>query len=392
MSYRSLTERKLALPCRQNVTPCTEEPDIRFRNVALFLCAGKPMSGRDLACFVDKPRWFEFRVVGGVKAQVLPPMLDSLGFQVSRTSGCESCPNCKPLVAQREQIDSSIVQLRSRVPSSSPKDFGVATSPELHLGFGRSAHGGKTRNHEKGQKPQSLPYKFRSRRTTGSSIVSSRTTRTRSTEHGTRLPRFLVSVDGFGNNGVGGNRGNVLRNLEILNIVWKPAQRSSPNFTVFTASNASSTLQGGWLALALVLGFVSTHVLLFSTTLGWQPVNHCLPSFTLVWPGDFRHQTNIFPFVSTSCSKSCPPLRLPLHFRSLLSKSLPNHPKPRHVPGTSACLLRFPHLMHLNFVLPSQCTCLSCAFCLLFPSAQSVMRLSLAAKAHLGLSNFSTCA
>ena len=37
------------------------------------------MSGRELVRFVDKPRWFEFRVVGGFNAQVLPPMLGSMG-------------------------------------------------------------------------------------------------------------------------------------------------------------------------------------------------------------------------------------------------------------------------------------------------------------------------
>ena len=53
MSNRSLTERKLSLLCRRYVTPCTEEADISFRNVALWL-TWKSMSGRDLARFVDK--------------------------------------------------------------------------------------------------------------------------------------------------------------------------------------------------------------------------------------------------------------------------------------------------------------------------------------------------
>ena len=41
------------------------------------------MNGRDLERFVDKTRLFEFPVVGGFKAQVLPLMLDSMGIQVS---------------------------------------------------------------------------------------------------------------------------------------------------------------------------------------------------------------------------------------------------------------------------------------------------------------------
>ena len=61
------------------------------------------MNGRDLARFVDKPIWFEFRVFGGFKAQVLPPM------QILPESGEDSIA---PLTAQCEQIDSSIVQLR----------------------------------------------------------------------------------------------------------------------------------------------------------------------------------------------------------------------------------------------------------------------------------------
>ena len=62
MSNRSLSERNFVLLCWRYVTSFTEEPDICFRNAAFFLCAWKPMSGRDLARFVDKPRWFEFRV------------------------------------------------------------------------------------------------------------------------------------------------------------------------------------------------------------------------------------------------------------------------------------------------------------------------------------------
>ena len=77
-----MTERKFSSLCRRYVTPCTEEADINFRNVALFLCDEKPMSGRDLERFEDKPRWFEFRVVSGFRAQVLPPMLDSVCIQV----------------------------------------------------------------------------------------------------------------------------------------------------------------------------------------------------------------------------------------------------------------------------------------------------------------------
>ena len=63
MSYRSLTERKLSLLCRRYVTLGNEEADISFGNVALFFGAWKPMTERDLERFVDKPRWFEFRVV-----------------------------------------------------------------------------------------------------------------------------------------------------------------------------------------------------------------------------------------------------------------------------------------------------------------------------------------
>ena len=117
MSNRSLTERKLSLLCRRYVTPGTEEADIRFRNVALFLRAWKLMSGRHLERLVNKPRWFEFRVVGGFKAQVLPLMLDSMGIQVSKGAWMqillEAAEDSIVLVtAQCEQIESSIVQLR----------------------------------------------------------------------------------------------------------------------------------------------------------------------------------------------------------------------------------------------------------------------------------------
>ena len=47
------------------------------------------MSGRDLERFVDKPRWFEFRLVGGFKAQVLPLMLDPMGIQLSKDAWME---------------------------------------------------------------------------------------------------------------------------------------------------------------------------------------------------------------------------------------------------------------------------------------------------------------
>ena len=42
MSNRSLTERKLALLCRRYVTPGTDEADIGFGNVALFLLRDRP--------------------------------------------------------------------------------------------------------------------------------------------------------------------------------------------------------------------------------------------------------------------------------------------------------------------------------------------------------------
>ena len=117
MSNRSVTERKLSLLCRRYVTPGTEEADISFRNVALFLRAWKPMSGRDLERFVDKPRWFEFRVAGGFKAQVLPLMLDSVGIQVSKDAWMQILlesaeDSIVPLTAQCEQTESNIVQLR----------------------------------------------------------------------------------------------------------------------------------------------------------------------------------------------------------------------------------------------------------------------------------------
>ena len=66
--------------CRRYVTPCTEEPNIRFRNVALFLCAWKLMSGRDLARFVDEPKWFEIRVVSEC------PCSSPKGFGIAHTS------------------------------------------------------------------------------------------------------------------------------------------------------------------------------------------------------------------------------------------------------------------------------------------------------------------
>ena len=92
MSNRSLTERKLSLLCHRHVTLCTEEEAvISFRNVALWL-TWKPMSGRDLARLMDKPRWFEFRVVGGFRAQVLPPMLDFMGIQVSKDAWMQILP------------------------------------------------------------------------------------------------------------------------------------------------------------------------------------------------------------------------------------------------------------------------------------------------------------
>ena len=117
VSNRSLTERKLSLLCRRCVTPGTDEADISFGNVALFLRAWQPMSECDLERFVDKPRWFEFRVVGGFKAQVLPLMLDSMGIQVSKDAWMQILPEAAedsivPVTAQCEQIESNIGQLR----------------------------------------------------------------------------------------------------------------------------------------------------------------------------------------------------------------------------------------------------------------------------------------
>ena len=75
------------------------------------------MSGRDLERFVNKPRCFEFRVVGGFKAQVLPLMLGSIGIQVSNDAWMQILPESAedsivPLTTQCEQIESNIVQLR----------------------------------------------------------------------------------------------------------------------------------------------------------------------------------------------------------------------------------------------------------------------------------------
>ena len=103
--------------CWKNVAAGTEEADISFRNVALFLRAWKEMSGRDLERFVDKPRWFEFRVVGGFEAQVLPLMLDSMGIQVSKDAWMQILPEAAEdsivlVTAQCEQIEPNIVQLR----------------------------------------------------------------------------------------------------------------------------------------------------------------------------------------------------------------------------------------------------------------------------------------
>ena len=76
ISYRSLTERKLSSLRGRYVTSCTEEPDTSFRTVALFLGAWKPMNGRDLARFVDKPRWFECRAAS---PSALPPVPKTSG-------------------------------------------------------------------------------------------------------------------------------------------------------------------------------------------------------------------------------------------------------------------------------------------------------------------------
>ena len=75
------------------------------------------MTERDLERFVDRPRWFEFRVVDGFKAQVLPLMLDSVGVQVSKDAWMqiltEAAEDSIVLVtAQCEQIESNIAQLR----------------------------------------------------------------------------------------------------------------------------------------------------------------------------------------------------------------------------------------------------------------------------------------
>ena len=43
------------------MTPCTEERDISFLSVALFLCAWKSICGRDLAYFVDTRKCFGAR-------------------------------------------------------------------------------------------------------------------------------------------------------------------------------------------------------------------------------------------------------------------------------------------------------------------------------------------
>ena len=65
---RSLTERTSASLCwgaRHLFSEC-----------CLVLMHSETMSGRDLARLVDKARW----LVGGCKAKILPPMLDSLEY------------------------------------------------------------------------------------------------------------------------------------------------------------------------------------------------------------------------------------------------------------------------------------------------------------------------
>ena len=64
------------------------------------------MSGRDLERFVDKPRGFEFGVVGGFRAQVLPPILDFMGIQVSKGAWMQILPEGRR--RQHRATDSSM--------------------------------------------------------------------------------------------------------------------------------------------------------------------------------------------------------------------------------------------------------------------------------------------